>query len=258
MPTFLDTILLRKKEEVALLRRDRGAFAGYGPVPPHRPFVKSLDAGATLAIIAEVKKASPSKGIIRPDFDPLAIARSYEKGGANACSVLTDERFFMGAPGYVPAIRVAVALPVLRKDFIIDPVQVEQTAALGADAMLLIAAALDDSPMRDLYETASGLGIEPLIEIHNHRELDRVMKIAPPVIGINNRDLATFVTDINLTVELLRHIPREIMVVSESGIERGEQARLLRSAGVKALLVGESLMRKEDPAPLMAELRGAS
>ena len=256
MSTILAAIIERKKEEVALLRRDRGALTPSGQLPPHRPFVTSLDAGDTLAIIAEVKKASPSKGIIRPDFDPLAIARSYEKGGANAISVLTDERFFMGAPGYVPAVRDAVALPVLRKDFIIDPVQVEQTAALGADAMLLIAAALDDSQMRDLYETAIGLGIEPLIEIHNHRELDRVMKIEPAIIGINNRDLTTFVTDINLTMGLLRHIPRDIMVVSESGIERGEQARLLLSAGVKALLVGESLMRKDDPAPLIAELRG--
>lgn len=256
MSTFLDTILLRKKEEVLLLRRNRAAFGDIGPQPPHRPFVAALDNGILLGIVAEVKKASPSKGIIRPDFEPVAIAQSYERGRANAISVLTDERFFMGATDYVPAVRGAVSLPVLRKDFIIDTIQVEQTAALGADAMLLIAAALDDSQIRDLYETAVGLGIEPLIEIHNHRELDRVMKIEPPVIGINNRDLATFVCDLNVTVELLRYIPREITVVSESGIDCGEQAQMLQGAGVKALLVGESLMRKDDPAPLIAELRG--
>jgi indole-3-glycerol phosphate synthase len=256
MATVLDTIIQRKHEEVALLKQDRAAVRSGAAVSPHRKFVAALDAGASLGLIAEVKKGSPSKGVIRADFDPVAIARSYERGGANAVSVLTDERFFFGAPRYVPAVREAVGLPILRKDFIIDIIQVEQTVALGADAMLLIAAALDDVQLRDLYDAACGLGIEPLIEIHNHRELDRVMKIEPPVIGINNRDLATFVTDLNVTLELLRHIPRSITVVSESGIDRGEQARMLRSAGVRALLVGESLMRKDDPAPLMAELRG--
>jgi indole-3-glycerol phosphate synthase len=256
MSTFLDTILLRKKEEVALLRRDRGSFDAIGPVPPHRPFAAAIDKGSSLGIIAEVKKASPSKGIIRPDFDPVAIAQSYERGGADAISVLTDERFFMGTAGYVPAVRSTAMLPVLRKDFIIDIVQVEQTVALGADAMLLIAAALDDAQLRDLYGASWELGIEPLIEIHNHRELDRVMKLSPAIIGINNRDLATFVTDLNITIELLRYIPREITVVSESGIDRGEQAQMLQRAGVKALLVGESLMRKDDPAPLIRELRG--
>ncbi len=258
MPTFLETILLQKREEVARLKRDRSALRlrEAHQAPPRREFSRSFGSGPQLGIIAEVKKASPSKGVIRPDFDPVAIAASYERAGVNAVSVLTDERFFQGSPGYLIAIREAIALPVLRKDFIIDIVQVEQTAAIGADAMLLIAAALDDVQLRDLYEASCGCGIEPLVEVHNVRELDRVMKVGPHLIGINNRDLSTFVVDSNVTIELMRRVPKEVIVVSESGIDSGEQAKRLRSAGVRALLVGESLMRMEDPAPLVRELRG--
>ncbi|MBN1576902.1 MAG: indole-3-glycerol phosphate synthase TrpC [Chitinispirillaceae bacterium] len=256
MPSFLDTILVWKRKEVALLKRDRGAAVAMQPVPPHRGFARSVEGGTHLGIIAEVKKASPSKGVIRPDFDPVAIARSYERAAVNAVSVLTDEHFFMGMPSYVTAIREAAALPVLRKDFIIDIVQVEQTAVLGADALLLIAAALDNEQLRDLYEASCALGVEPLVELHHLRELDRVMKLEPHLVGINNRDLSTFTADINVTLELMRHIPGEVTVVSESGIDCGKQARMLQSAGVRALLVGESLMRLEDPDPLVRELRG--
>ena len=256
MSTFLATILEEKKKEVFRSKNEGGVSSVFGEVPQRRDFLKALDCGDTLGIIAEVKKASPSKGVIRPDFDPVAIARSYERSGVQAISVLTDEKFFQGSISYLLQVREAAGLPVLRKDFIIDPLQVEQTAAMGADAMLLIAAALDDVLLRDLYQMASELAVQPLIEIHNGHELDRVMRLEPRLIGINNRNLSTFVTDINVTLELVRHIPREVLVVSESGISTAEQARTLRSAGVRALLVGESLMRQDDPAELVAELRG--
>ncbi len=254
MQEFLRTILDYKKEEVGRLRRNRGAFGE--TEKPHRPFVKSLRKAAPVALIAEVKKASPSKGVIRQNFDPVAIAKSYEKGGADAVSVLTDEPFFQGSPEHLRRVGKSVDLPVLRKDFIIDTVQVEQAYAIGADAILLIAAALDDVQMRDLYQAAAELGLEPLIEIHNHRELERAMHLEPLMIGINNRDLFTFATDINVTLGLVRYIPKEILVVSESGIDTGEQARKLKDSGVGALLVGEALMRLYDPSALIKKLKG--
>jgi indole-3-glycerol phosphate synthase len=169
--------------------------------------------------------------------------------------VLTDEHFFQGSIDYLKSVRNTVSLPVLRKDFIIDLLQVQQTAQIGADAMLLIAAALDNSQMHDLYQAAIELHLDPLIEIHSAEELENVMKLDPPLIGINNRNLSTFVTDINLTVNLIRLIPSSVTVVSESGIESGDQARMLKTAGVKALLVGESLMKLDNPQTLIRELR---
>lgn len=256
MSTILDTILEEKRKEVDRITQRGSVAYGAKSVPPRRDFLQALDCGDRLGIIAEVKKASPSKGVIRPDFDPVKIASAYEKSGAQAISVLTDEQFFQGSCSYLLIVREAVGLPVLRKDFIIDPVQVEQTAAMGADAMLLIAAALDDAQMRDLYQMASEIGIQPLVEIHNGRELDRIMRLEPRFVGINNRDLSTFVTDISVTLELVRHIPREVVVVSESGISSAEQAEVLRGTGVRAILVGESLMRRDDPAELIKSLRG--
>jgi indole-3-glycerol phosphate synthase len=193
MPTFLEKILEQKKAEVSALRGKRFNCR----VSPRRPFCEALDKRPQLAIIAEIKKASPSKGLIRPDFDPVAIAAAYEKGGASAISVLTDERFFMGHAEYIVAAREKVGLPVLRKDFIIDPLQVEETAHMGADAMLLIAEALEPGQLMDLYQSARELDIEVLIELHSVRELDKVMRLDPPLIGINNRDLFTFATDLN-------------------------------------------------------------
>ena len=256
MQSFLETILLQKKDEVTRLKKRGGTDAISQPAPPRRDFIGSLHKAEGLALIAEVKKASPSKGVIRSDFNPVDIAKKYESAGANAVSVLTDERFFQGSLSYLLDIRNAIGLPVLRKDFIIDVAQVEQTAAVGADAMLLIAAILDTIQLRDLYEASCELDVQPLIEIHRFDELDRVMHVDPALIGINNRDLTTFVTDINVTLELIKQIPKEVTVISESGIENGEQAQRLYTAGVRALLVGESLMRQDDPMVLIKKLRG--
>ncbi|MBD3241301.1 MAG: indole-3-glycerol phosphate synthase TrpC [Chitinivibrionales bacterium] len=255
MSTILDTILEAKREEVAALRTSVTSFAPSSTA--HRPFADALDRLPKMAIIAEVKKASPSKGVIRDDFDPVMIAAAYERAGASAISVLTDERFFQGSCDYLRAVRETVMLPVLRKDFIIDPLQVEQTAHIGADAMLLIAAALSDAQMAELAAAAAQYGIEPLIEVHNGAELERVMQLSPRVIGINNRDLATFTCDPRTTLELLPRIPPETIVVSESGIGGAHDTQRLRQAGARAVLVGESLMRRDDPAPLIRELANA-
>jgi indole-3-glycerol phosphate synthase len=252
----LHKIIEQKRGEVRLLKEIKGTFTGRSD--EKRPFVKPLDKLPELALIAEVKKASPSKGVIKADFDPVKIAAQYENGGASAVSVLTDEKFFQGHVDYLESVRKSVSLPVLRKDFIIDILQVQHTAAINADAMLLIAAALDYSLMKDLFQAACELEIEPLIEIHNSRELDMVMKLEPEIIGINNRNLDTFVTDISVTLELTKHIPRNITVVSESGISNGAEAAKLAASGVRALLVGESLMRSDGSdniGALMAELR---
>ncbi|MDR2692896.1 MAG: indole-3-glycerol phosphate synthase TrpC [Chitinispirillales bacterium] len=258
MTKILRTIIDQKQFELRALRDRKSELANAKRGGAARPFAAALNKRPELALISEVKKASPSRGVIRADFDPVKTAAVYNENGASAISVLTDQKFFQGHTDYLVSVREAVALPVLRKDFIIDVLQVQETAAINADAMLLIAAALDDSQMRDLYQAAEGLGIERLVEIHNTRELDRVMKLSPSVIGVNNRDLDTFVTDISVTVELIRHIPKEVAVVSESGIESGAQAAQLAAAGVSALLVGESLMRSGDVGALMRELRLAS
>jgi indole-3-glycerol phosphate synthase len=254
MASILDTILTEKKEEVKRLYRERGRFSGRSS--EHRPFAKSLRSQGGPAIIAEIKKASPSRGVIRGDCDPQAIAKQYSDGGAAALSVLTDEKFFMGSSAYLEAARNAVSLPVLRKDFIIDPVQVAQTAFMNADAMLLIAAALSQSQMDELYCAGREAGLDILIEIHSTKELDRVLKLSPlpSCIGVNNRDLATFKTEIKTTLSIAPHVPKEIALVSESGIETAEQAKQLYKAGVSALLVGEGLMRAEDPGKLIKEL----
>jgi indole-3-glycerol phosphate synthase len=254
MPSILDTIISSKKEEVKLLKRDHGRFEGRSA--GHRPFISAIRRPGTVSIIAEIKKASPSKGVIRPDFDPVSIARAYHKGGAAAMSVLTDEKFFMGSPHYLEAARNAAPLPVLRKDFIIDPIQVLQTAAMNADAMLLIAACLSDSQMQELFCAAQEKGLDVLLEIHNTKELDRALKLSPlpTCIGVNNRDLATFITDIAATLTIAPHVPREMTLVSESGIENAAQAKQLYNAGVSAILVGETLMRSDDPEKVMQDL----
>lgn len=253
MPTILDTIIEQKRIEVGMLKKQKHCLEP--SCSQHRSFAEALSVPGALSIIAEVKKGSPSKGIICEKFNPVNIAKSYQAGGAGAISVLTDEKFFFGCSDYLIKVRDAVSLPVLRKDFIIDLLQVEQTASMGADAMLLIAAAIDDYQMKDLYQAALSLNIEPLIEIHSTEELDRVMKLEPKIIGINNRNLKTFKTDLSITLELVRIIPSDVITVSESGINSGSQARTLKDAGVKALLVGESLVKLDDPSKLIAELR---
>lgn len=252
MNQVLRTILEQKKQEVSILKKRRGDFSGRQS--PKRDFTGCFKGRDKLSIIAEVKKASPSKGVIRENFDPVQIALSYQKGGADAVSVLTDEKFFQGHEEFLITVREQISLPVLRKDFIIDPLQVEHTAWMNSDAMLLIAAALDDIQIRDLYQAALNLELDPLIEIHSLKELDRVMKLGPSLIGINNRDLNTFKTDIAVTIELIKHIPPEIAVISESGIHSREQTLELFKAGIGGILVGESLMRTEEPGSLIATL----
>lgn len=254
MPTILDTIISAKKDEVSRLKKERSRFSGRSS--GHRPFIEAIRKPGKLSVIAEIKKASPSKGVIRPDFDPVSIAQAYSKGGASAMSVLTDEKFFMGSRQYLEDARNAVTLPVLRKDFIIDPIQVSQTAAMNADAVLLIASCLSDSQMQELFCAARENVLDVLLEIHNTKELDMALKLSPlpECIGVNNRDLATFKTDIATTLSIAPHVPRDIVLVSESGIENGEQAKQLYKAGVSAILVGEALMRSDDPGKVIKEL----
>lgn len=248
--SILDKIIEQKKIEVAALEGKT-----FEPSKePKRPFSKALRNVNKISVIAEVKKASPSKGIICENFVPVNIAKNYEAGGASALSVLTDEKFFCGSIDYITAVRSSVSLPVLRKEFVIDTIQVEQTASVGADALLLIAAVLDKVQLRDLYLACKDLSIEALIEVHSAPELDKVMKLEPTLIGINNRDLNTFTTDINTTLNLIETIPNEITVVSESGIFDCDQTLRLKNAGVSAVLVGESLMRSSDQALLINEL----
>lgn len=211
-----------------------------------RGFAKRLrqSSVAGTAIIAEVKKGSPSKGIICADFDPVAIARSYEQGGASCLSVLTDEHYFYGSLGYLGQIRAQVKLPLLRKDFIIDPYQIFQARIAGADAILLIAAALEDTQLLELAELATELELDTLLEVHNGTELERALKLPVDLIGINNRDLRTFATDLNVTEQLARGIPRQQVAVAESGIHSRADIERLQRAGAGAFLIGETLMRE--------------
>ena len=188
-----------------------------GRTSPKRPFVEALDRRPELAVVAEVKKASPSRGR-RPDFDAAAIAAGYERGAPAAISVLTDEKFFQGRADYLSAVRGRTMLPILRKDFIIDPLQVEETARMNADAMLLIAEALDAAQLRDCYQAALALDIDPLVELHARSQLEKVLSLGPRLIGINSRDLSTFATDIGAAISLIEEIPADITVVAESGI----------------------------------------
>ena len=199
------------------------------------------------AVIAEVKKASPSKGIIRPDFDPVAIARSYEQGGATCLSVLTDVKYFQGADEYVSAIRKAVSLPILRKDFMLDPYQIIEAKAMGADAILVILAMLDDVLAAELTACAQEQGLSVLPEVHNAEELERALKLQTPLMGINNRNLHSFDTTLDTTIELLAHMDSEKTVITESGIFTPADIQLMNEHDVFGFLIGESLMRQRDP-----------
>jgi indole-3-glycerol phosphate synthase len=253
--TILETIVEQKKSELKLLRAQHSHFERRSE--PRRPFCQSLRLQSQLAVIAEVKKASPSRGVLCQNFDPAAIATSYYEGGAQAISVLTDERFFQGKNEYLQRVRAAVPLPVLRKEFIIDTLQIEQSASINADAILLIAAILSDNQLQELYAAAAELELDVLIEVHTAHELERAMRVEPPLLGINNRDLATFATSLATTVELMRLVPHNVAVVSESGIFSSDDATTVYRAGACAVLVGESLMRHPDPAVLIKELHGA-
>lgn len=252
---ILDKIVARKKEEVALLKKD-GVVAPDLPVVPVRGFTEALTATAGIAVIAEVKKASPSKGVICPGFDPKKIAASFEEGGADAVSVLTDVDFFQGSLDYIPLVRQTVGLPVIRKDFIIDELQIRQAAAYGADAILLIGAILSREQIRDYLQMSVDLGLDVLVEVHDEHELEKCLAAGSRLIGINNRDLRDFTVDLNTTVRLRKEIPREIPVVSESGIKDYDDMKMLQDKGIAAALIGETLVRSGDPAATLKWLRG--
>lgn len=218
---------------------------------PPRGFAAALAGTAAegrRALIAEIKKASPSKGLIRADFDPPALARAYAAGGAACLSVLTDEPYFQGRDEYLVAARAAVALPVLRKDFMVDPWQIAESRALGADCVLIIMAALDDAMATDLAAAAEEYGMDALVEVHDRAELDRGLRIAAPLIGVNNRNLKTLSIDLETTVDLARHIPHDRLLVSESGLYSPADLARMAAAGARAFLIGESLMRQPDVA----------
>jgi indole-3-glycerol phosphate synthase len=224
--------------------------------PPIRDFFAALAVDGPIKLIAEVKKASPSKGIIRADFDPVEIARTYAAGGAACISVLTDEPFFQGKLEYLSAIRAAVETPLLRKDFILDPYQLLEARVAGADAVLLIAECLDDCRLRQLHNVALELGLTPLVEFYEPANLARVLEAGATLIGVNNRDLRTFQVDLQHTIRMRARIPTECLVVGESGIHSRADAQLLEQAGVDAMLVGEHLMAQPDIAAALGQLLG--
>ncbi len=259
-PDILKRILATKAEEIEaraahvplreLSRRIEGA-------EPTREFAARLFKTAENqrpAVIAEIKKASPSRGLLRADFDPAAIAASYQRAGATCLSVLTDEKYFQGCARDLCAARAACSLPVLRKDFIIDPYQVYETRVMGADCVLLIVAALGDPSLRELSALALELGMDVLMEIHNAQELERALVLNASLIGINNRDLHSFETRIETTLDLLPKIDGERLIVAESGIHTHADVALLQSGGVSAFLVGEAFMKAKDPGHKLAEL----
>lgn len=225
-------------------------------LPPPRDFAAALrrSPGDPIRVVAEVKKASPSKGVIREDFDPVAIARAYAENGAAALSVLTDREWFQGGLEHLDAVRKAVKLPILRKDFTLDPYHVYEARRHGADAVLLIAALLDDGALNDLMSLTQSLRMCAVVEVHDSGELDRALKAGSKVVGINNRDLVTFETDLAVTGRLLPAIPREVVRISESGIRTRAQVAALAAAGADAVLVGESLVQSADPGAALKAL----
>ena len=259
-PDILKKILARKtdevRERVAAVSRPEMESRAREASPP-RGFVaaieRRIDAGGA-AVIAEIKKASPSKGVIREDFRPADIARSYEAGGAACLSVLTDVDFFQGSDAYLQAARAACSLPVLRKDFVIDPYQVYEARALGADCILLIVSALSDAALGELAEEAASLAMDVLVEVHDGEELSRALRLPCRLIGINNRNLRTFETRLETTLDLLERIPDDRIVVTESAIHTAEDVALMRAHGVNGFLVGEAFMRAEDPGDELAKL----
>jgi indole-3-glycerol phosphate synthase len=260
MASILDTIVADKRREIAaakeriplaeIERRLRDA-------PPLRDFLGSLRRGQGIGVIAEVKKASPSAGVIKLDFDPVAIARTYAEQGADCISVLTDEPHFQGRLSYLSAIRAAVPTPLLRKDFLLDPYQVVEARVAGADAVLLIAEILDDRMLQELTQRTHELGMHALVELYDAQNLPRVLSSGARLVGINNRDLRTFETSLERTIDLAPHVPKDRLLVSESGIRNADDVRRLRNAGARAVLVGETLMRSGDIGAKLRELRAS-
>lgn len=259
-PTILRRILARKAEEVAS-RRARESLgqleSRISEQTPARGFAAAMEARIAAgdpAVIAEAKKASPSKGVIREDFRPAQIAASYQAGGAACLSVLTDIDFFQGSDAYLQEARAACDLPVIRKDFTVDSYQVVEARAIGADAILLIVAALEDAQMRELAVTAAEHGLDVLVEVHDRAELERALELETRLVGINNRDLHSFDMRLETTLDLLPHIPRGRIVVTESGIHTPADVALMREHDVHAFLVGEAFMRADEPGEKLREL----
>ena len=256
---ILDEIIAYKKEELTETKRttpladqkQRAAEAG-----PVRGFGAALAAAGSIKLIAEVKKASPSKGVIREDFDPIRVAATYEEAGATCLSVLTEKKYFQGSLAYLAAVRKAVGLPLLRKDFIVDEYQIFEARAAGADAILLIAASLDRQQLEDYLGVARDLGLDVLVESHTYPDLDKSLLAGSRIVGINNRDLASFKVSLQTTFDLLKDLPDDRTVVSESGIQSRDDVARLEKAGVDAVLVGESLMREKDIGKKVKELLG--
>ena len=265
-PTVLKRIVARKLEEIAERQQHttiddlkiKIVANRSGPMAP-RGFAKAMQAKLSQglpAVIAEAKKASPSKGVIREDFNPAAIAVSYQAGGAACMSVLTDADFFQGHEDYLQQARAACKLPVIRKDFIVHPYQVYESRAIGADCILLIVACLEDQQMQDLAKLAEDLGMDVLVESHDAQELARALELSTPLVGINNRNLHTFDLTLQTTFDLLAMMPEDRMVITESGIHTPADVMLMQNKNVNAFLVGESFMRASDPGEKLAELFG--
>ncbi|WP_368562526.1 indole-3-glycerol phosphate synthase TrpC [Pseudoxanthomonas sp. UTMC 1351] len=260
MSDILNTILARKAEEIAARSArvpQAELVARAADAPPARGFAAALQAAIAQgdpAVIAEVKKASPSKGVIRPDFRPADIAVSYEFGGAACLSVLTDVDFFQGADAYLQQAREACTLPVLRKDFTVDPYQVYEARVLGADCILLIVAALDDTQLVELSSLAMQLEMDVLVEVHDIDELERALQVPVPLIGINNRNLRTFEVSLDTTLSMKDAVPKDRLLVTESGILVPGDVTRMRAAGVDAFLVGETFMRAEEPGEALRQL----
>ncbi len=259
-PDILQRILQRKQEEIGSRRQSQSqaeleSIAASQDAP--RGFVQALrdkNASGQPAVIAEIKKASPSKGVIRENFFPAEIASSYQAGGAACLSVLTDRDFFQGHEDYLQQARAACDLPVIRKDFIVDPYQVSEARAIGADCILLIVAALDDARMSELFAQAQEAGMDVLVEVHDGDELERALRLNLDLVGINNRNLRTFETSLSTTIDLLTSIPDGVTVVTESGILASEDVKLMQQHEVNTFLVGEAFMRAEDPGQALQKL----
>ncbi len=262
MTDILDRIVAVKREEVAAARRRRSLEDVRADAQSRvltRDFLGALRRRVQVgqaAVIAEIKKASPSKGVLRSDFMPADIAQSYAEHGAACLSVLTDRQFFQGEPDYLKQARASCDLPVLRKDFMIDPYQIYESRAMGADCVLLIAACLDDAQMRDLEAVALSLNMSVLVEVHDGAELDRALSLKTPLLGINNRNLKTFEVSLDATIGLRARVPPDRLLVTESGIATAADVQRMRQAGVHAFLVGEAFMRADDPGLALAELFG--